>query len=148
MGTKWAAFVPHVIVTVKMTISVTRFDKMSPLWKNFIFFGYSLRIYFLLGKILIQIGQIVMILDKFSLLLMAQYWNDNLAISSHCRQSVTCTWAPWPRPHLRRRRPRLRPLPDPRLVPIGCSWKFALYKDFCMHVCLVKLGPHFKIPRI
>ena len=121
--------------------NVTTLEKLYILW---LFFEDL----FFLGKILIQIGQIVMILDKVSLLLMAQYWNDNLAISSHCRQSVTCTWAPWPRPHLRRRRPRLRPLPDPRLVPIGCSWKFALYKDFCMHVCLVKLGPHFKIPRI
>ena len=46
-------------------------------------FGYSLRVYFILGKILTLIGQIFMILDKFSLLLMAQYWKDNWAIWPH-----------------------------------------------------------------
>ena len=46
-------------------------------------FGYSLRVYFVLGKILTLIGQIFMTLDKFSWLLMAQYCKDNLAIWSH-----------------------------------------------------------------
>ena len=40
-------------------------------------FGYSLKVYFELGKILNLIGQIFMILNKFSLLLMAQYWKGN-----------------------------------------------------------------------
>ena len=46
-------------------------------------FGYSLRVYFALGKILNLFGrQIFKILDKFSVLLMAQ--KDNLGIWSHC----------------------------------------------------------------
>ena len=48
-------------------------------------FGYSLRVYFVFGKTLTLIGQIFMKLNKFSLLLMAQYWKDNLAIWSHCK---------------------------------------------------------------
>ena len=47
-------------------------------------FGYSFMVYFVLGKLLNIIGQIFMTLDKFSLLLMAQYWKDNLAIWSYC----------------------------------------------------------------
>ena len=49
-------------------------------------FGYYLRVYFVLGKILNLIGHIFGILGKFSLLLLEQYWRDNLAIWSHCCQ--------------------------------------------------------------
>ena len=55
-------------------------------------FGYSLRVYFVLAKILILIGQIFMILDQFTLLLMAKYWKDYLVIWSHwnqCRHIAT-----------------------------------------------------------
>ena len=47
-------------------------------------FGYSLRVCFVLGKIVNLFGQIFMMLDTFSLLLMAQYWKHNLTIWSHC----------------------------------------------------------------
>jgi len=58
--------------------------KFGHLGKTLKAFGYSLRLYFVFGKILTLIGQIFMILDKISLLIMAQYWKDNLAIWSHC----------------------------------------------------------------
>ena len=57
--------------------------KFSHFVKTLKLFDYSLMVYFVLGKILNLIGQIFMILDRFSLLLMAQYWKDNLAIWSH-----------------------------------------------------------------
>ena len=47
-------------------------------------FGYSLRVYFVWGKIVNLIGEISMMLEKISLLLMAQYWKHNLAIWSYC----------------------------------------------------------------
>ena len=40
-------------------------------------------VYFALGKIVNLIGQIFMILDNLSLLLLGQYLKDNLAIWSH-----------------------------------------------------------------
>ena len=77
----------------KYTLVATR-SMWCPVWpdlakfghwgKTLIAFGYSLRVYFVFGKILTLIGLIFMILDKISLLLMAQYWKDNLAIWSHC----------------------------------------------------------------
>ena len=57
--------------------------KFCHLGKTLKAFGYSLRVYFVLGKILTLIGQIFMTLEKFSWLLMAQYCKDNLAIWSH-----------------------------------------------------------------
>ena len=55
-------------------------DQCDQIWKKFAtlaklkkVFGYSFRVYFVLAKILILIGQIFMILDKFTLLLMAKY---------------------------------------------------------------------------
>ena len=46
-----------------------------------------MRVYLVLGKILNLIGQIFMIFENFWLLLMAQYWKDNLAIWSRWRKS-------------------------------------------------------------
>ena len=56
----------------------------TPLGQTVKVFGYSLRVYFVFGKTLTLIGQIFMKLNKFSLLLMAQYWKDHLAIWSRC----------------------------------------------------------------
>ena len=59
--------------------------KFRHLGKTYKVFGYYLRVYFVFCKILTLIGQMFMILDKFSLLLMVQYWKDNLANWSHQR---------------------------------------------------------------
>ena len=56
-----------------MRSSVTRFGEISPLWHNFKSLWLFLRVNFVLGKILNLIGQIFMMFDEFSLLLMAQY---------------------------------------------------------------------------
>ena len=57
--------------------------KFGHLVKTLKAFGYSIKVNFVFGKILTLTGQIFMILDKISLLLMAQNWKDNLAIWSH-----------------------------------------------------------------
>ena len=61
------------------------FAKIRHLGKTLKVFGYSLRVYFVFGNTLTLTVQIFMILDKLSLLVMAQYSKDNLAIWSHCR---------------------------------------------------------------
>ena len=61
-------------------------DQCDQIWRNFAktlkVFGYFLWVYFVFCKFLILIRHIFRILDKFSLLLMPQYWKDNLAIWS------------------------------------------------------------------
>ena len=62
-------------------------DQCDQIWRNFAktlkVFGYFLWVYFVFCKFLILIRHIFRILDKFSLLLMPQYWKDNLANWSH-----------------------------------------------------------------
>ena len=66
-----------------MSFDVTRCGKFHHFGKTLKVFGYLLKVYFALGKILNLIGQIYITLDKFSLMLMGIYWKDNLAIWSH-----------------------------------------------------------------
>ena len=66
-----------------LTFDPTTNCSLPPVWpdlakfrqfgKTLKVFGYSLRIYFVLANILILIGQIFMILDKFTFLLIAKY---------------------------------------------------------------------------
>ena len=77
-------------------------NQCNQIWRNFATLAklskavvYSMGVYFVLGKNLNLIGQMFMILDKFSLLLLAQYWKDNLVIWSHCHPSTfshSCTY--------------------------------------------------------
>ena len=56
----------------RLIYSVTRFGKISPIGQNFKSLWLLPEGLFVFGKTLTLIGQIYMILDKFSLLLMAQ----------------------------------------------------------------------------
>ena len=86
----WTICWPLIFETKKDIIYIVWPDlaKFVHLGKTSKVFGYSLRVYFVLGKILTLSGQTFMILDKFPLLLMAQYWKDNLATWSHCKTTL------------------------------------------------------------
>ena len=62
---------------------MTRFDKISTLWQNFKCLGLLFEVIFCIGHIFNLFVHIFRIMGKFSLLLMAHYWRDNLAIWSH-----------------------------------------------------------------
>ena len=68
--------------------SVTRFDENSPLWQNFKSIWQICKGLLSFGKIYNLLRHICnMLVGKFSPLLMAKYWTNNLAIWSHCYSS-------------------------------------------------------------
>ena len=72
-----------------ITVSVTRFCEISPLWQKFTSCWQIFMVYFLFGKMLSLLWQICDIIGLIFILATGQILKNNQTILSHCKRVST-----------------------------------------------------------